>query len=90
MTPAIPVVANVSAQPLTSPASIRLELSSQIVAPVRWHASVEVMAAAGVHDFIEFGPGRVLTGLVRRLLHNASVANVSSSSDVTTAVRTSA
>ena len=64
---AVPVVANVTAQPLTSPAEIRAELIDQITAPVKWIASIEYMARAGVDRFVEIGPGTVLSGLVRRI-----------------------
>lgn len=64
---AIPVIANVTARPLTSPAEIRAELIAQITAPVKWIASIESMARAGVDRFVEIGPGTVLSGLVRRI-----------------------
>ena len=75
--PEVPVVANATAQPLTTEEAVREELGVQIVSPVRWHDSVTLMAAAGVTTFIEFGPGRVLTGLARRLVAEAKLVNVS-------------
>lgn len=75
--PEVPVVANATAQPLTSAQEVRDELAVQIVSPVRWHDSVTLVAAAGVTTFIEFGPGRVLTGLARRLVPEAKLVNVS-------------
>jgi [acyl-carrier-protein] S-malonyltransferase len=64
--PSIPVFANSSAEPLTTAAAVRQELRQQIVRPVLWHQSVLRMASSGVNSFIEVGPGRVLTGLVKR------------------------
>jgi [acyl-carrier-protein] S-malonyltransferase len=79
--PLVPVVSNVSAEPLREAAELRAELPRQIVSPVRWHQSVVNMSAAGVTAFIEFGPGKVLTGLVRRLVPDALLANVSTYDD---------
>jgi [acyl-carrier-protein] S-malonyltransferase len=75
--PLVPVVANASAKPLTEASAIRDELRMQVATAVRWHDSVTLMAAAGVSTFIEFGPGRVLTGMVKRLAPQATLINVS-------------
>jgi [acyl-carrier-protein] S-malonyltransferase len=71
-----PVVANVTAAPNSDPARIRPLLLEQVTAPVRWHESVAAMATAGVTRFVEIGPGRVLSGLVRRIARGAEVLNV--------------
>lgn len=65
--PAIPVFGNTTAQPLTTPEAIRSELRQQLTGSVRWTESVQSMAAAGAHTFVEVGPGEVLTGLVKRI-----------------------
>ncbi|HLF70541.1 MAG TPA: ACP S-malonyltransferase, partial [Dehalococcoidia bacterium] len=75
--PAVPVVANASASPLTTAAAVRQELAVQVASPVCWHESVTLMAATGVTRFIEFGPGRVLTGLTKRIVPGAELVNVS-------------
>jgi [acyl-carrier-protein] S-malonyltransferase len=80
-TPLVPVVANVSASPLLNADAVRRELTSQVASPVRWHESVTLMAAAGVQKFTEFGPGRVLTGLAKRIAPEAALVNVSSLRD---------
>ncbi len=64
----VPVIANVTAEPITAPDAIRTELAGQLTASVRWTATIEAMAAAGVTDYYEIGPGRVLLGLVKRIL----------------------
>jgi [acyl-carrier-protein] S-malonyltransferase len=79
--PAVRLVSNVSAGLLTTAADVRTELPQQVVSPVRWHQSIATMSAAGVDTFVEFGPGKVLTGLVRRLAPGATLANVSTFSD---------
>lgn len=63
----VPVVANVTAHPITAPDDIRAELKAQLTAPVRWTDSVRAMAAAGVDAYVEVGPGDVLLGLVKRI-----------------------
>ncbi|NLG85114.1 MAG: ACP S-malonyltransferase, partial [Firmicutes bacterium] len=63
----IPVVANVTAGPVTDPEEIRRLLVAQVYSPVRWEESVRYMLAAGVEAFLELGPGRVLAGLIRRI-----------------------
>jgi [acyl-carrier-protein] S-malonyltransferase len=80
--PAVPVVANASVTLLSDAAAIRGELVEQIASPVRWHESVTLMATSDVTRFTEFGPGKVLTGLVRRLTPGATVANIGSMADI--------
>jgi [acyl-carrier-protein] S-malonyltransferase len=75
--PEVPVVANASAESMTDAASIREELCRQVASAVLWHESVTLMHEAGVSTFIEFGPGRVLTGMVKRLIPGATLINVS-------------
>jgi [acyl-carrier-protein] S-malonyltransferase len=64
--PAIPVIGNVSGQTLASAADIRTDLEDQIRRPVRWHQSIDAMAAAGVRRTIETGPGKILTAQLKR------------------------
>jgi [acyl-carrier-protein] S-malonyltransferase len=66
-TPSVPVVANGSAQPMTTVAEIVAELSAQMAAPVNWTATIQNMNGAGVRTFVELGPGTVLAGLIRRI-----------------------
>jgi [acyl-carrier-protein] S-malonyltransferase len=65
--PIIPVLANADAHPLLDAEACRAELVDHLTAGVDWVAAVERMAAEGVTTFIEVGPGRVLTGLVKRI-----------------------
>ena len=75
--PQVPVIANTTAEPLTSAAALREELVQQLTRPVHWQRSVEYLRSQGVGGVIEFGPGRVLTGLVRRIDRSLTVRNVS-------------
>ena len=70
--PAVPLIANVSAQKVTEPAEIARLLIEQVTATVRWRESVETMAALGVDSFVELGAGKVLSGLIRRILPDAT------------------
>jgi [acyl-carrier-protein] S-malonyltransferase len=65
--PAAPVVTNVEAEPNADPARIASLLVAQVTAPVRWVESVQKLRALGVERFVELGPGRVLSGLIKRI-----------------------
>ena len=69
--PRVPVVTNATASPLTEPSAIRDALAAQLTSPVRWTESVTWMVAQGIDCFVEVGPGKVLTGLVRRIAPEA-------------------
>lgn len=69
--PILPLLANADAQPLLDAEACRAELVDHLTAGVDWVAAVERMAAAGVTTFIEIGPGRVLTGLIKRIAPDA-------------------
>jgi [acyl-carrier-protein] S-malonyltransferase len=65
--PAVPVVANVTAKPVSDPETIRRLLVEQVTGLVRWRESVLAMKAQGVEELIEIGAGKVLTGLTKRI-----------------------
>jgi len=69
--PTMPLLANADAHPLADAEASRAELVEHLTAGVDWVAAVERMAAAGVTTFIEVGPGRVLTGLIKRIAPDA-------------------
>ena len=70
-TPSCPIFQNASAEGTTDVAVIQRNLKEQLTSPVRWTQSVRRMAAAGATEFREFGPGEVLTGLIKRILPEA-------------------
>lgn len=72
----IPVYSNVDAQPHTDPQEIRQLLVQQMVQPVRWEDTMRRMLAEGFDQFYEFGPGRVLTGLLKRIHRQANCVHV--------------
>lgn len=65
--PICPVFQNVDAQPYTDPAKIKANLVAQLTSPVRWTQTVKNMMAAGAEEFVELGPGTVLTGLIAKI-----------------------
>jgi [acyl-carrier-protein] S-malonyltransferase len=78
----IPVIANVSARPIREPDEIRAELVRQVTAPVRWIATIEYMAGAGVDCFVEIGAGTILNGLVRRITPDLARASIGDAAGV--------
>ena len=79
----IPVYANVTAKPVQKAADIRELLVQQLTSPVRWEESVRNMAAAGVTQFVEIGPGKVLQGLVKRIAPNTEIKGLEKIADIT-------
>ncbi|NPV71762.1 MAG: ACP S-malonyltransferase [Firmicutes bacterium] len=74
--PSIPVYANVTAQPVENPSGIRELLYRQVYSPVQWEASIRAMIAAGARAFVEVGPGKTLTSMIRKIDHSVSVFSV--------------
>jgi [acyl-carrier-protein] S-malonyltransferase len=74
--PIIPVVANMTALPLTKAEAVKEELINQLTNTVLWQRGVEYMVAQGVDTFIEIGPGKVLTGLIRRINRDVATLNI--------------
>jgi len=75
----VPLVNNVSAQPVTSACLVREGLKQQVTAPVRWEESIRRLRAEGVELFVEVGPGKVLSGLVRQIDRTAECLRVEDS-----------
>jgi [acyl-carrier-protein] S-malonyltransferase len=74
--PSIPIVGNTTGMPLTTVEDIRAELRNQLTSPVLWQRSIEYMIGQGVATFIEIGPGKVLTGLIKRINKEAKTINI--------------
>jgi [acyl-carrier-protein] S-malonyltransferase len=71
--PMPPLLANADARPVTTAEACRAELVEHLTTGVDWSRIVETMAAAGVTTFVEIGPGRVLTGLLKRIVPDAEL-----------------
>ncbi len=78
----VPLVANVLARPIAAPADIVHGLIEQVTGTVRWRESVLFMAQNGVSTFYEIGPGRVLSGLIKRIVETANASAVGTPDDV--------
>lgn len=74
--PRVPVVSNVTAQPLRTAADVRGELAIQMERAVQWTGTIQTMRAAGIASFIELGPGAVLSGLVKRIDREAACRSI--------------
>ena len=81
--PRVPVVTNDTARATSDPIAIAAELTFQLTHPVRWVQCVEYMAVQGVTTFVEIGPGRVLSGLVKRIASGAATRNINGAGSLT-------
>ena len=80
--PVISVISNVTARPLPNVDSIKEELVKQLRNCIQWQGSVEYMMHSGVTSFYEIGPGRVLSGLIRRINSDLQTFNISGVEDI--------
>ena len=86
-TPAVPVVANVRAEAVSDPETIRALLVEQITGAVRWRESVTWMVGQGADEFWEIGAGKALIGMVRRIDRDAATRAVGTAADVQAAIQ---
>ncbi len=84
--PAVPLIANVLAAPISDPTEIRRRLVEQVTGTVRWRECVARMAADGVTTIYEIGSGKVLTGLVKRIAPGLEAASVGTPQDIEAAL----
>lgn len=80
--PAVPIIANTTAEPLTDAGQVKAELLRQLCNSVRWRRSIEYMISNGVSTFIEIGPGKVLTGLTKRINKDVKTMNMGDVSEI--------
>jgi [acyl-carrier-protein] S-malonyltransferase len=80
--PVVPVIANAFVRPIRDPTDIVCALVAQVTGTVRWRESIAFMAAAGVTMFYEVGAGKVLSGLIRRIVDGASGLSIGTPDDV--------
>ena len=84
--PAVPVVANVLAAPISDPTEIKKRLVEQVTGTVRWRECVLAMAAAGVTDIYEIGSGKVLAGLAKRIVPTLNATAIGTPQDIEAAL----
>jgi [acyl-carrier-protein] S-malonyltransferase len=80
--PRVPIIANVIARPLVEPDEIRRRLVEQVAGTVRWRESLLYMGERGITRFIEVGPGKILSGLVKRVVPSAVAAQLGTPRDI--------
>jgi [acyl-carrier-protein] S-malonyltransferase len=80
--PSVPVVANCTGAPIHLDIQIRNELIDQVCRPVQWSKTVEFLSEQGVNTFIEFGPGRVLVAIIKRMVRRSNCVTVNSAETV--------
>ena len=80
--PKFPVISNVTAKPVFTPDEIKQNLIHQVSTSVLWEDSMKLILSKNVTTFFEFGPGKVLKGLLRRIDSNAQVTNIEKSTDI--------
>jgi [acyl-carrier-protein] S-malonyltransferase len=80
--PSRPVIANVTAEPVTEPEQIRELLVRQVTAPVRWSQTMAWLVGAGVTRIYEIGPGKILTGLAKREMRPEESFNIDTLADI--------
>ncbi|HVO04372.1 MAG TPA: ACP S-malonyltransferase [Candidatus Cybelea sp.] len=85
--PSVPLIANVTAAPVSDPATIRRLLVEQVTATVRWRESVEAMKADGVTRIFELGAGKVLAGLTKRIAREIEASSVGAPEDIEAALK---
>jgi [acyl-carrier-protein] S-malonyltransferase len=83
-----PVYHNLDAAANTDAASVAEKLTQQVSSPVRWLQTIENLAADGIEKFVEIGPGKVLTGLVRQINRDAVYANIEDSGSLSNTLET--
>ena len=85
--PVVPVISNVTAQPHGGPGAIRGRLVEQVTSSVRWEESMRYLIGQGFTHFIELGPGRALSGFLKRIDKTAQVLNVEDLASLETTVK---
>jgi [acyl-carrier-protein] S-malonyltransferase len=80
--PKIPYVANVTAEYVTDEGLVKPLLTQQVYSSVRWQQSVETMIKDGVDTFVEIGPGKTLSGFMKKINRNVAVLNIEKLEDL--------
>ena len=84
--PTLPIISNITANPLTSVQELREELAQQLATSVQWTRSIEYLRDAGVTTFIEIGPGQALASMIKRIIKGAKIINIGNGAEIEKAV----
>ena len=80
--PAVPLIANVRAEPVIEPGAVRILLVEQVTGSVRWRESIEFLSGAGVTEFWEIGAGKALSGMIKRIGKDATTRAIGTPADI--------
>ena len=80
--PSVGIISNVNAKPQTNSDNIKSLLIQQIEKPVKWRESINYMIGSGINKFIEIGPGKVLSGLIKRIDRNVKINHINNLLDI--------
>ena len=83
----IPVISNVDAKPATTPCQIKINLAKQVTSSVLWVDSINNMIEDGIELFVEFGPQKVLTGMMRKINKRAKIFSIDKFEDVESVIK---
>ncbi|HEY4163207.1 MAG TPA: malonyl CoA-acyl carrier protein transacylase, partial [Dongiaceae bacterium] len=83
----VPLIANVTAAPVSDPETIRKQLVDQVTGTVRWRESIETMKTEGVTRIFELGAGKVLAGLTKRIAREIEASSVGTPEDIEAALK---
>ena len=83
--PAVPIIANVRAEPVQEPGAIRILLVEQVTGSVRWRESIEFLSGAGVTEFWEIGAGKALSGMIKRIAKGVETRAIGTPEDIAAA-----
>jgi [acyl-carrier-protein] S-malonyltransferase len=86
--PWVPLIANVTAAPVRAPEEVKRLLIEQVTGLVRWRESVLAMKEAGVHELVELGAGRVLSGLAKRIDRDLAALSIGAPAEIEAFVKT--
>ncbi|GKV09523.1 hypothetical protein SLEP1_g21009 [Rubroshorea leprosula] len=75
-TPRMPVISNVDAQPHSDPDSMKKKLARPVTSPVQWETTVKALLMKGMKKSYELGPGKVISGIVKRIEKSADIDNI--------------
>lgn len=86
--PRIPLIANITAKPVSDPEEIRYNLMRQIISPVYWYQTINEMISLGANEFWEMGPGKVLSGLMKEIDSTKTALSLATVEDIEKFIKT--
>jgi len=82
----IPVISNITAEPITDAQALRTELAQQVAESVQWTRTIEYLTSKGITTFFEIGPGQALAGMIKRIAKGSTIINIGNVAEIDKAV----